>query len=89
MGNPFSGRAVPIGGPATDIVPVTPDDATDLPHAALALFVETGGALAIDTVSGDATRIVTVGDQTLLPVGARRVRATGTTATGVHALVLR
>ncbi|MEO0682352.1 MAG: hypothetical protein AAF192_18275 [Pseudomonadota bacterium] len=89
MANPFSGRAVPIGGPATDIVPVVADDATDLPHAALALFVETGGAVTFDTVSSDAPRTVTVADQTLLPVGVRRVHATGTTATGLHALVLR
>jgi len=29
-----------------------------------------------------------VGDQSILPVGVRRVRATGTTATGIHALVV-
>ncbi len=88
MANPFNGRAVPIGGPATDIVPVTPDDATDLPDAAIALYVTTGGDIAIDCVRGKATRIVTVGDQSLLPVGVTRVRATGTTATGIHALVI-
>lgn len=89
MANPYSGRAVPIGGPATDIVPVTPDDAADLPHHALALYVETGGAVAIETISGDAPRIVAMADVSLLPVGVRRVRASGTTATGIHALVLR
>ena len=69
MANPYSGRAVPIGGPATDIIPVTPNDAADLPHAALALYVTTGGNLEIDTISGDATRIVAVSDVSLLPVG--------------------
>lgn len=45
--------------------------------------------MTFDTVSSDAPRTVTVADQTLLPVGVRRVHATGTTATGLHALVLR
>lgn len=88
MANPFSGRAVSISGPATDIVPVSPDDATDLPDVAVALYVETGGAVVFDSVAVGATRTVTVGDRMILPVGARRVRATGTTATGIHALVI-
>ena len=88
MGNPFSGRAAPVSGPATDIVPVTPDDAADLPKAAIALYVEGAGTVAIDTVTGSATRMVAATDCMLLPVSVRRVRATGTTATGVHALVI-
>ena len=88
MANPFHGRAVPIGGPATDIVPVIPDDANDLTDAAIALFVTTGGDLTIETVRGVGIRAVSVADQTLLPVGVTRVWATGTTATGIHALVI-
>nr|WP_246059169.1 hypothetical protein [Shimia litoralis] len=52
---------------------MTPDDATDLPMVAIALYVETGG---------------TVADFSILPLGTVRVRATGTTAAGIHALVL-
>ena len=88
MANPFSGRAVSINGPATDILPITPDDATDLADVAIALYVETGGVVVFDSVAGGATRTVTVGDHAILPVGARRVRATGTTAAGIHALVI-
>ncbi len=88
MANPFSGRAVSISGPATDIIPVTPDDSNDLPDVAIALFVESGGALVFDSVSGEAIRTVNVGDGVILPVGARRVHATGTTASGIHALVI-
>lgn len=89
MTNPYGGRAAPLSGPATDLLPVTPDDALDLPQAALALYVETGGTVVLDTLSGDAPRSVTVGDRALLPVAVRRVRATGTTAAGLHALVVR
>ena len=88
MANPFSGRAAPISGPATDIAPVTPDDGADLPDAAIALYVQTGGVVVIDTVGGGVARAVPVGDGAFLPVGVTRVRATGTTATGIHALVL-
>ena len=83
----FKSHALTAAGPATDIVPVTPDDATDLADVASALYVETGGAVSIVTVRG-ATRTVVLGDQSILPVGVRRVRAAGTTATGIHALVV-
>lgn len=85
--NPFAHRARSIHGPATDALPVTPDDATDLPMVAIALYVETGGTLVIDTVAGE-TRTIAVADFSILPLGTRRVRATGTTASGIHALVL-
>ena len=88
MANPFSGRAVSISGPATDILPVTPDDAADLADVAIALYVEIGGVVVFDSVATGQTRTVVVGDGAILPVGARRVRATGTTATGIHALVI-
>ncbi len=84
--NPFANRAGSLSGPATDALPVTPNDATDLPHVALGLYVETGGTISMVTVAGQ-TRIVAVADFSILPVGVRRVRSTGTTATGLHALV--
>ena len=34
------------------------------------------------------TRTLSVADFSILPLGARRVRATGTTAAGIHALVI-
>lgn len=85
--NPFENRIKALSGPATDALPVTPDDITDLPHVAIGLYVETGGTLSIVTVTGEM-RSLAVADFSILPVGARRVNATGTTATGIHALVL-
>lgn len=87
MTNPFARRTLPLNGPAADIVPVTPHDSTDLPDIAVALYVEQGGTLALTTVRGQA-RVVVVSDHAILPVGVRRVAATGTTASGIHALVL-
>lgn len=85
--NPFKNRELSLNGPATDIIPVTPSDSADLPMVAPAIYVETGGALAVVTVAGQ-TRTLTVADFSLLAVGVSRVLATGTTATGIHALVL-
>ena len=87
MSNPFQNRAAALQGPATDIQPVTPDDGTDLSTIAIALYVETGGVVSFVTVGG-GTRMVAIADNAILPVGVRRVHATGTTATGIHALVL-
>lgn len=87
MSNPFDLRTLDLSGPARDIQPVTPSDSTPLTDVAVALYVQTGGALAIDTVAG-ATRIVQVGDQSFLPVGVTRVRQTGTTASGIFALTI-
>ncbi|WFE76932.1 hypothetical protein [Roseinatronobacter sp. S2] len=83
----FKSHALTAAGPATDILPVIPNDADDLPLAASALYVEEGGTLSVVTIRNQ-TRTVVVGDLALLPVGICRVRATGTTATGIHALVI-
>lgn len=85
--NPFANRAPSLSGPATDALPVTPSDGGDLPVVAVGLYVETGGAISLITAAGE-TRSLMVADFSLLPLGIRRVRATGTTATGIHAMVL-
>ncbi|MEM9840526.1 MAG: hypothetical protein AAF830_15405, partial [Pseudomonadota bacterium] len=85
MSNPFS-RSLSLSDPATDLMPVEPSDTQNLPSTAVSLYIETGGMLAITTAAGHE-RIINVPDFKLLPVGVVRVRATGTTATGIHALV--
>lgn len=87
MKNLFDTRAPSLNGPATDLLPVTPDDSADLPAVAVALYVETGGAVTFITEQGN-TRTAAVADFMFFPVGARRVLATGTTASGIHALVV-
>lgn len=87
MQDPFKSRAPNLNGPATDILPVVPSDVTDLPSIAVALYFETGGAVSFITQTGDS-RTVNVADFAILPVGARRVMSTGTTAAGIHAFVL-
>ena len=87
MSNPFASRSPSLAGPATDLQPVSPDDTQDLPEVAIALYVETGGTLSIVTVEG-AQRSLSVTDWSFLPVGVTKVLDTGTTASGIHALVI-
>lgn len=87
MTNPFENRVSSLSGPATDILPVVPDDVIEMADVAIALYVETGGIVSVLTAAGGA-RSMTVADNSILPVGVRRVNATGTTAVGIHAMVI-
>jgi hypothetical protein len=87
MSNPFQNRARPLNGPSRDLEPVGPNDSADLPNVAMALYVESGGAVTFVSEKG-STRTVTLGDFAILPTGVRRVLATGTTATGIHAFTV-
>lgn len=87
MSNPFENRSLSLRGPATDMVPVSPSDSADLENVAVALYVETAGAVAFISVAGES-RVVAVGNNAILPVGVRRVLTAGTTAVGIHAFVL-
>jgi hypothetical protein len=86
MFDPFANRAFDISGPARDYVPVTPSDAAALPQVAVAIYAEIGGKVAFVSATG-AQRVVEVSDYGWIVCGVRQVLATGTTATGLHALV--
>ncbi len=86
MLNPFKNRTPSLTGPGSDIAPVTPSDTVDFSEVAIALFVQTGGTISFVSARG-TVRSVTVSDMSLLPVGVQRVNATGTSATGIHALL--
>lgn len=88
MSNPFRGRALSLQGPATDMIPVVPSDTIDISDSAIALYVETGGTLRVTTVV-NTVRDLAVTDFSFMPLGVLRVHATGTTATGLHAMVLK
>lgn len=72
-------------GVATDLVPITPSDTTDLAEACWAIYVNVSGDIRIKTLRGTIVTLsaVPVG---VLPVGASRVYATGTTASNLLAV---
>jgi len=72
---------------------VTPSDSEELAHVSDALYVTTGGTVHFRTVyfvAGEAIYgtedTVTVPDFFVLPGRFRQILATGTTATGIHAM---
>lgn len=77
------------GDPGIDIQPITPNDSADLPKTARSIRCSpqgTAGTLRITTSSG-AVRNTAIAVGELLPIGASRVHATGTTATGLEAII--
>ena len=88
MTNPFKGHSPASFGIPTDDLPVSPSDTEDLPRPALALYVTGGGTITYETWDGDAPRVRTVPDFFTFHCAVRRVRATGTTATGIVASVM-
>lgn len=66
---------------------VTPSDSTDLAAPARALYVGGSGNVKINDSGNGAVTFVGVAAGSILPVMARRVYATGTTATNIVALI--
>jgi len=75
-----------LDGPANDVADVTPDDDNDLPIMARALWVGGGGDLTITAKGGGTVTFDDVPAGVILPIRARRVHATGTTATNIIAM---
>lgn len=75
-------------GVATDIVSVTPSDTVDLPIPVRAFYINTtGGTITLITLAGTTSPAINVVQGQLLPIGATRVKATGTTAVGIIGLL--
>lgn len=74
-------RAVAAGTPFA----ITPNDNTDLAHVTRAISVAGVGALVVDDADGNTVTIPSgaLAAGAMHPVAVRRVRATGTTATGI------
>ena len=85
MSDRFSSFTPGLESPASFLQDVTPDDANDLPVISRALNVATAGTVRVTTSGGD-TATVTIVAGVAFPVRARRIWATGTTATGIVAM---
>ena len=86
MSDPFDKHAQSLESPATLLLSVTPSDAADLTQPSRALNVAQSGFVRMTTTGGStATLYVAAGIG--FPVRATRIWATGTTATGIVALI--
>ena len=76
-----------LDSPADDFFTITPSDSTDVTDITRAIFVTGAGDISCITRSGNTRTWAGVPASTLLPIRVSRVRATGTTATGIIGLV--
>lgn len=72
-------------GASIGYFPITPNDGTDLPVEIRGLIVAVGGNVSLDRLDG--TNVTLTLPAGYFPLQAQRVRATGTTATGLTGLV--
>lgn len=75
-----------LSGPASTGFAIVPDNDVDLPEATRALYVGSGGDLAVTMLSGATVVFTSVAGGSLLPLRVVRVRATGTTAGAIVGL---
>ncbi|MBU1175699.1 MAG: hypothetical protein KKH72_09890 [Alphaproteobacteria bacterium] len=87
MTDRFSNRAASLEGPAIHGFAVTPSDATPLAETTRALYVGTAGNVSLTFASGASATFTGLAAGSILPVRAVSVLATGTTASGLVALV--
>lgn len=72
--------------PSDSYVAVTPSDSTNLTQVTRAIYVGTGGNLVAVTEGGQAITFANVAAGSILPIRAKRINATNTTASNIVAL---
>jgi hypothetical protein len=88
MSDPFASFADHVAAPAMRAVTVVPHDGNALSEVPKALFVGTGGNLVLRGAGGGADVLFkNVASGSVLPIRASHVRATGTSAADIVALI--
>jgi len=89
MADPYFKIPSSVSDPAAHCYAVTPNDSIDIPTTAKAIYVGTTGDIKVELAGdnvGVATVFKTVPAGAFLPIRARRIWATGTTATNIVAM---
>lgn len=89
MPDRFSNDEVLLGHPQVDAISITPNDTTTLANATRALYVGTGGNVAVQMLGWDSNTQITfvnVANGQVLPIRVDRVLATGTTGNDIIGL---
>lgn len=87
MTDRFESLSPSVSGPAVSGFAVAPSDAADLQETTRALYIGSGGDLAVFMLMGEALLLRGVPQGVLLPLRVTRVLQTGTTATDIVGLV--
>jgi hypothetical protein len=80
MSERYTSRADDITAPARRGFAIAASDSADLEAETRAIYVGGGGDIAMVLAAGDEIALIGVAGGSLLPVRARRVKATGTSA---------
>ncbi len=72
--------------PARDAVAITPDNAADLARACRGILVGVAGNVKITTLDGTDVVLPSLAAGVCHPIAAKRIFATGTTASSIVAL---
>lgn len=81
----YASRNVELHSPAGRHVKVVPSDTVDFEYHPRAIYVESGGDVAIVDEEGNVEVYAGLPTHTTLTFRARRINATGTTATNIKA----
>lgn len=83
MADAFVQHPSGLESPASYAAAITPSDSTDLPNTPRALYCTVAGTVRVTMRGGGAAVDLPMLVGVPLPVRAKRVHATGTTATGI------
>ncbi|RJP21671.1 MAG: hypothetical protein C4529_07020 [Deltaproteobacteria bacterium] len=86
MADPFPAQTPSLTGPIENGFAVTPHDSNEVAQTTRAIWVGGAGTLVVITRGGDTLTLVGVPAGTLLPIRAKIVKSTGTTATSIVGL---
>lgn len=82
----FVHSAALLTSPPKNAFAITPNNAAEIPYVTRAIFVGTGGDLAVTMAAGEQVVFKGVASGSLLPMRIIAVRSTGTTATDIIGL---
>ncbi len=83
----FAGHNAGLDSPAGDGFAVVPDNSSDLAKATRAIYVGATGDIKADLVGGATLTFTSVPQGSILPIRARRIYTTGTTASALVGLL--
>ncbi len=83
----YQGSAGTATGPARKLRVVTPHDTNELEYATNGILAKVAGDLSIVAVDDTDPVTVPIAAGQVLPIRAKIIRATGTSATGIVALI--
>lgn len=73
-----------VNDPVDHIAEVTPDDDTDLSNVSRYVYVGGAGNIVVVTAAGEEVTLHAIAVGELHPIRAKRIKATGTTATNIR-----